>query len=171
MQFPGTSIPHELLNALPYLTNLERLSLRGYPPDINPTPAKPLWIGNFEPLLRCLNLRSLDMAHTDMNITLVRPSRRLFQVNSESELLSAVSRCQQSSYALDCAPLGDSTNCTGLPMKKHCGGGKMQSGTYHCRALLSSRLVLNSEACLQLFSNSRIKTLLLCCRQMHCSQS
>lgn len=73
VQFPGTSIPHELLNALPYLTNLQRLSLRSHPQEMNILTVKPLSIATLEPVLRCLNLRCLDMAYTDMNISLVSP--------------------------------------------------------------------------------------------------
>lgn len=71
VQFPGTSIPAELLNALPYLTKLQRLSLRSHQREVVVVSGQPLWIGSIEPLLRCMCLKSLDMSYTDMNITLV----------------------------------------------------------------------------------------------------
>ena len=71
VQFPGTSIPAELLNALPYLTKLQRLSLRSHQREVVVVSGQPLWIGSIEPLLRCMRLKSLDMSYTDMNITLV----------------------------------------------------------------------------------------------------
>ncbi len=71
VQFPGTTIPAELLNALPYMTNLQRLSLRAQPQEMSMMAVHSLWIGNLEPLLRCLSLKSLDMSYTDMSVTLV----------------------------------------------------------------------------------------------------
>ena len=71
VQFPGTTIPAELLNALPYMTNLQRLSLRSQQREVIVLSAQPLWIGSIEPILRCMHLTSLDMSYTDMNITLV----------------------------------------------------------------------------------------------------
>ena len=71
MQFPGTTIPAELLNALPYMTDLQRLSLRSQQREMIVLSAQPLWIGSIEPILRCMRLRFLDMSYTDMNITLV----------------------------------------------------------------------------------------------------
>lgn len=91
LQFPGSNTPTELLNALPYLEKLQRLSLSNNPPDTRLHRPAPLWMGILEPLLRCLQLKALDMTYTDMNITAVSISICLEFV--DKCLLRQISRC------------------------------------------------------------------------------
>lgn len=70
VEFPGSDMPSELLNALPYLPHLESLGLQNLEIPGRVRPNRQLSIGSLEPLLRCFNLRRLDLSHTDMSVVL-----------------------------------------------------------------------------------------------------